>query len=98
MQEKVLLSGVHVELTDAIRSYAHEKAARLLRHDPDLIRIRLELEFQHHRSHFREFRATGRVEGGHRGDFSVASAKCDDLYRAIDEVVEKLDRQLQTKS
>jgi putative sigma-54 modulation protein len=96
MDGKVILSGVHLDLTDAIRDYAREKAGRLLRHGPKIIRIWLEFELRNHRSHSKKFRVLGKIEGGRRGEFIVASEEGEDLYATIDSAIEKLDRRLCT--
>ena len=39
----VIITGVHFELTEAIKSVVHEKMNKLFRHEPDIIRVRVEL-------------------------------------------------------
>lgn len=99
MEEKeVIVSGVHFDLTDAIKAYVNDKCERLFRHDPDLGRIRVDLVLYNNRSQTNDFDANGRAEGKHAGEPLIASASADDLYRAIDEMVDKLDRQISSRS
>lgn len=96
MNEKVIVSGNNVDLTESLRAYVSEKSDRLLRHEPSIVKIRVELKLNPNRSHSDEFEVRGTIEGLGKGVPFVASAATDDLYRAIDEMVDKLDRQLKT--
>lgn len=83
--------GKHLEVTDAIKTFAQEKAARIVKHFPDgvqLITFRLEQE-----PHKKGFHAEVVVDVIKHDDF-VAHAKHADLYAAIDEAVDKATRQL----
>jgi putative sigma-54 modulation protein len=85
---KVLVRGVHLELTDALRQAATEKAARLLRHNGYIVRIRLDLELDRTRG-VEQFIAKGHIEIG--GPDLVASETSDDCYKALDLLMDKLD-------
>jgi putative sigma-54 modulation protein len=82
--------GKHMDITDAIRSYAEQKASKLPKHfdGTQLITIRLEQE-----PHKKGFHAEVTVDVEKHDDF-VANAKGSDLYAAIDEAVDKAARQL----
>ena len=83
---QVSLSGHHVEITDSMRAYVNEKIERLERHfDQALdIHVVLTVEKMRHRAE-----ATLHVSGGslHADDVQ------EDMYAAIDGLVDKLDRQ-----
>lgn len=98
MNDKIIVSGVHLELTEALVSYVREKAARLLRHEPNIIRINVDLEARQNRSRSEDFEARGKLQDGRQDGFLIASASGDDLYGAIDDLVDHLDRQLQTRA
>jgi putative sigma-54 modulation protein len=88
-ESKFIIRGVHLDLTDALRQIAMEKAARLLRHNDHIIRIRLDLEHDKTRGNADQFIAKGRIEIG--GPDLIASAHSDDAYKSIDLLVTKLD-------
>jgi len=83
---QVSLSGHHVEITDSMRSYVNEKIARLDRHfDKALdIHIVLTVEKLRHKAE-----ATLHVSGSNLHADDVR----EDMYAAIDGLVDKLDRQ-----
>ena len=96
-QHDVIISGHNLELTDAIKTMVHEKAEKLFEHDDHIIRMRVELEHDSHRvSHQKEFIAKGQLEV--RGNDHFARAATNDLYKSIDELVQKLDRMLRRLS
>ena len=83
---QISLSGHHVEITDSLRNYVHEKIERLDRHfDQALdIRVILTVEKLRHKAE-----ATMHVSGGNL----YADDIQEDMYAAIDGLVDKLDRQ-----
>ena len=83
---QVNLSGHHVEITDSMRAYVNEKIERLERHfDQALdIHVVLTVEKMRHRAE-----ATLHVSGGNLHADDVQ----EDMYAAIDGLVDKLDRQ-----
>jgi putative sigma-54 modulation protein len=96
-QHDVIISGQNMELTDSIKNMVHEKAEKLFEHEDQIIRMRVELEYDKHQtSHQKEFIAKGQLEV--RGNDHFASAATDDLYKSIDEMVQKLDRMLRRRS
>lgn len=92
----VLLRGIHLELTAALRRFVEEKAARLLRHDPKLIRVRVDLEHDHTRGANAAFVAKGHLEV--RGNDLLASVASEDCYKSVDLLVDRLDRMLVRRS
>ena len=96
-QHDIIISGLNMELTEAIKKMVHEKAEKLFEHDDHIIRMRVELEYDHHQStHRREFIAKGQLEVS--GNDHFASADTDDLYKSIDDLIQKLDRMLRRRS
>ena len=94
-QHDVIISGHNMELTEAIKNMVHEKAEKLFEHEDHIIRMRVELEYDtHNSSHKKEFIAKGQLEV--RGNDHFASAA--DLYKSIDDMVNKLDRMLRRRS
>ncbi len=83
---QVSLSGHHVDITDSMRNYVNEKIARLDRHfDQALdIHVVLTVEKLRHRAE-----ATLHVSGGNLHADDVK----EDMYAAIDGLIDKLDRQ-----
>jgi putative sigma-54 modulation protein len=86
---KVLVRGVHLELTDALRAAATEKAARLLRHNSHIVRIRIDLEMDRTHGVGEQFIAKGHIEIG--GPDLIASATTEDGYKSLDQLMDKLD-------
>jgi len=96
-QHDVIISGLNMELTDAIKNMVHEKSEKLFEHEDHIIRMRVELEYDPHQStHQKEFIAKGQLEV--RGNDHFATAATDDLYKSIDDMVQKLDRMLRRRS
>jgi putative sigma-54 modulation protein len=93
--DRLLLRGVHLDLTDALRAYAVKKTARLLRHNARIIRVRIDLEHDHTAAIGRQFIAKGHIEIG--GPDLLASVAGDDLYSAIGTMVDTLARLLRRR-
>lgn len=92
---KVLLRGIHLTLTDALRDTLRAKASRLLRHEPRIDRIRIDLEHDATRGRA-VFVAKGHIEIG--GPDLLASVASEDAYKAADLLVDKLDRALHRRA
>lgn len=92
---KILLRGIHLTLTDALRDTLRGKAERLLRHARDIDRIRIDLEHDTTRGRA-VFVAKGHIEIG--GPDLLASVASEDAYKAVDLLINKLDRALHRRS
>ena len=92
----IILTGVHLDLTDSIKSTVQEKAERLFKHEEKIIRLRVELEYNQNKTRQEEFIAKGHIEIN--GPAMVVSEASDDLYKSIDLVIDKLDRKLRRRS
>jgi len=81
LSAKLILRGIHLNLTDAMKAAMHEKASRLLRHEPRIDRIRIDVELDKTRSALSHFVAKGHIEIG--GPDIVASVDSDDAYKSV---------------
>ncbi|MBX3705106.1 MAG: ribosome-associated translation inhibitor RaiA [Pseudomonadales bacterium] len=81
------ISGHHIDITDALRNYAQEKIQKLERHYDHITNAHLVLSVEKMRQ---RAEATIHVSGAEL----FADADSEDLYAAIDMLIDKLDRQL----
>ena len=97
MHEKVIISGLHMDLTDALKSTVLEKTEKLFKHEERIIRVRVDLESKTcSTSGQNEFVAKGHLEM-HGPPIVIAEAS-NDLYKSIDRLVDKLDRGLRRRA
>lgn len=96
LDAKLILSGIHLDLTEAIKQHVRDKVSKLLRHEPRIDRLRVDLEYHPTKSHHGQFTAKGQVEI--QGPDIVASATGDDAYASIDKLVAELDRGLRKRA
>lgn len=89
---RINVVGRHFEVTDAIRTYAEQKASKLTKYFDGLQQIDLQISraSQHHGA---EYEVELVLDVEKHSDF-VSHAKTSDPYEAIDLVVEKGERQL----
>ena len=93
--KKIIMQGVHVELTAALQNIIREKFSVLLRHNEWIVRINVRLNQDQKRGQKHHYTATGQIEIG--GPDLVASVKGDDAYSVLDGLVEKLDELLRDR-
>jgi putative sigma-54 modulation protein len=86
---KLILQGVHVELTPAMQGIIREKFSVLLRHNERIVRVNVRLNKDQTRARQNHYVATGHIEI--RGPDIVAHVEGDDAYNALDRLVDKLD-------
>jgi ribosomal subunit interface protein len=84
----VTISGRHVEVTDAMREHARERAEKLATLSPHLMHAKITLSIESGRQ-IAEVVATVRRRGE-----TVAKCESHDMYAAIDEAAAKIERQL----
>ena len=84
---QINLSGHHVEVTDSMRDYVTEKFAKLERHFDHINNVNVILNVE---KLIQKAEATVHVNGGEL----FATAEHDDMYAAIDGLIDKLDRQV----
>ena len=81
------VSGHHVAVTPAIRSYVQNKFERVTRHFDHVIDVNVILSVQ-------KLRQKAEVTVHVRGKDIYVESDDEDLYAAIDLLVDKLDRQI----
>lgn len=81
------ISGHHIDLTDALRTYVTDKLQKLERHYDHITNAHVILSVEKLQQ-----RAEATIHISGRDIF--ADANCDDLYAAIDMLTDKLDRQI----
>ena len=91
----VVVTGVHMDLTDALKDTVCAKVERLMRLNPRIIRVHVELVHTRCSDHSREFGAQIRLELP--GPDIIVREESDDLYKSIDILVDKVDRQLRRR-
>ena len=84
---QISITGHHVEITQALRDYVENKFARLERHFDNMTNVHVILSIQKERQ---KAEATIHVSRGNL----FADIEHEDMYAAIDGLVDKLDRQL----
>jgi len=92
---EVIVSGIHLELTPSLKTFVHEKAERLFRHEERIVRIRVELECDRTALSGIQFKAKGHIEI--QGPDMNALVQADECHKAIAMLVDKLDRMLQRR-
>ncbi|PTX96420.1 ribosome-associated translation inhibitor RaiA [Opitutus sp. ER46] len=95
LASKLILQGVHVELTPAMQDVIRDKFGVLLRHNEWIIRLNIRLNKDQARGRQNHFTATGHIEIG--GPDLVAHVESDDAYSALDGLVDKLDKLLRDR-
>lgn len=81
------LTGHHVDVTDSLRSYVHEKTERLRRHFDHINQVHVVLSVE-------KLRQIAEAKLHVNGGELFANAESQDMYAAIDALVDKLDRQI----
>ena len=86
------ISGHHMEVTPALRGYVTSKLDRVTRHFDQMVDVKVLLSVENQKEKDKRQRAecTIRVKGN---DLFAESAH-EDLYAAVDELMDKLDRQV----
>ena len=93
---EIIVSGIHVELTQALKAYVVDKMQRLFTHESQIVRIRVEIEFDDRKAKEDRFTAKAHVQiHGPDANISVTS---DDAYKSIDLLVDKLDRKILSRA
>ena len=84
---QISITGHHVDITQALRDYVASKFERLERHFDNMTNVHVILSIQKERQ---KAEATIHVSRGNL----FADTEHEDMYAAIDGLVDKLDRQL----
>lgn len=84
---QINITGHHVDITPALRAYVEEKLERLERHFDNITNAHVILEIEKDRQ---KAEATINVSRGR----VYADSEDENMYAAIDSLVDKLDRQI----
>ena len=95
-ESSIIITGVHLSLTDAIKNAVNEKMSKLFLHEPSIIRVRVELVQDVHKKDQGEFMAKGYIEI--QGPALVVAVYSENLYKAIDLLQDKLQRKIRRRS
>jgi putative sigma-54 modulation protein len=86
------ISGHHLEVTPSLRSYVTTKLDRISRHFDQLVDIKVLLTVENQKEKERRQRAECSIHV--KGNDLFAESANEDLYAAVDDLVDKLDRQV----
>ncbi|WP_298721002.1 ribosome hibernation promoting factor [uncultured Oceanisphaera sp.] len=84
---QINLTGHHVEITDSLRDYVNSKFARLERHFDNITNVHVVLTLE-------KLQQVAEAKMHLSGGEIFANAQHDDMYAAIDGLIDKLDRQI----
>lgn len=94
--DRLIVRGIHLELTEALKNAVESKCEKLFRHQERIIRIRVDLELDKLHKGKPRFIAKGHIEIG--GPDMIVSITDEDAYKAIDLMTQKLDRLLRVRA
>ena len=86
------ISGHHLEVTPALRSYVTTKLDRITRQFDQVVDVKVILSVEKQKEKERRQKAECNIHV--RGSDMFAESAHEDLYAAVDELVDKLDRQV----
>ena len=86
------ISGHHLEITPALNNYVKTKLDRITRHFDQVVDIKVLLTVEKQKEKDRRQRAECNIHV--RGNDLFAESSHEDLYAAVDDLVDKLDRQV----
>jgi len=94
--KELIISGIHLELTTRMKNMVESKTAKLFNHEERIQRIRVELGVDEIKNGKKEYSAKGHIEIN--GKPLIVTEKDEQLYKALDQMVMKLDRMLRRRS
>ncbi len=86
------ISGHHVDVTPALRNYVTSKLDRITRHFDQVVDVKVLLTVENLKEKQSRQRAECNVHV--KGSDMFAESSHADMYAAVDELVDKLDRQV----
>lgn len=95
-QQELIVSGIHLELTPSLKTFVHEKAEKLFRHEERILRLRVELEYDPKEDFGTRFKAKGHV--AIYGPALNACVESDECHKAVSLLADKLDRMLSRRA
>lgn len=84
---QINLTGHHLDITDSLRNYVHEKMSRIERHFDHINNVHVILQVE-------KVRQIAEAKLNVNGGEIFANNESEDMYAAIDGLVDKLDRQV----
>lgn len=84
---QINLSGHHIEITDPLRDFVNSKFAKLERHFESINNVQVTLTVE-------KLKQIAEAKLNVNGGEIFATSEHDDMYAAIDLLMDKLDRQL----
>src|SRR6187402_1341207 len=92
---KLILRGIHLELNDATKASIETKAERLFRHEPRIVRLRIDVE-RAHGGRTWLYTAKGHIEIS--GPDLMASVTTEDPHKSVSLLIDKLDRMIRRRA
>lgn len=86
------ISGHHMEVTPALRTYVTGKLDRITRHFDQVMGVKVLLSIEKQKEKEKRQRAECSIRV--KGSDLFAESSHEDLYAAVDDLVDKLDRQV----
>ncbi|NVJ58893.1 MAG: ribosome hibernation promoting factor [Gammaproteobacteria bacterium] len=84
---QINLTGHHVDITESLRNYVHEKFEKLERHFDHINNVHVILSVE-------KLRQIAEAKVNVNGGELFANAENEDMYASIDSLIDKLDRQV----
>jgi putative sigma-54 modulation protein len=88
----LIISGHHLDVTPALRQYVMGKLDRITRHFDQVVDVKVLLSVEKQKEKEKRQRAECNIHV--KGSDLFAESAHEDLYAAVDELVDKLDRQV----
>lgn len=92
---KLILRGIHLDLNDATKRSVETKAERLFRHEPGILRLRIDVE-RAPGGGARLFTAKGHIEIS--GPDLRASVATEAPHNSVNLLIDKLDRMIRRRT
>ena len=89
-QMNITISGRHVKVTEAMRTYAHEKASKFERIWQGISNVQITMQVEH------DVHVVEAIISIDRSDNVIATTEAVDMYAAIDLMEEKVENQLRS--
>ena len=86
------ISGHHLDVSPALRSYVTSKLDRITRHFDQMVDVKVLLSVENQKEKDKRQRAECSIRV--KGNDLFAESAHEDLYAAVDELMDKLDRQV----
>lgn len=86
------ISGHHLEVTPALKNYVTAKLDKVMRHFDQVVDVKVRLRIENQKE--KELRQHAECSIHVKGNELFAESAHEDLYAAVDVLVDKLDRQV----